>query len=142
MKRLIKLAVVILVCILVYNRYFGSEEEKASSKKVFNEVKDLGSAVKDFVTNEHDRFKEGKYDQVLNNIGQKLEIIGQSLETSAQKEEIRDLENERQQLLVEKTRIDKIEDSTEQKVQSQKLEDRLKKLLDKTEELVSRYMKE
>jgi hypothetical protein len=67
-KNILKLALLVIIGLLVYNYFFGDAEEKATSKKVFNEVKEVGVAIKDFVKDEHQRIKDGKFDKVLNKL--------------------------------------------------------------------------
>lgn len=67
-RSIIKLGVVLVVGILVYNFFFGTEMEKESSRKVFTEIKEVGVAVRDLLKSEKDKFDEGKYDDALTKI--------------------------------------------------------------------------
>ncbi|MCG8332624.1 MAG: hypothetical protein MI974_33375 [Chitinophagales bacterium] len=104
LRSLIKLALVLIVGILVYNFFFGTPEEKEQSRQVFTEVKDLTRSAVQLLKSEKDKFDDGKYDEALDKIGgliddlkgkaQKLEenrdLIDQIAELQSKKE---DLEN-------------------------------------------------
>ncbi|MEL7021072.1 MAG: hypothetical protein AAGK47_05650 [Bacteroidota bacterium] len=67
-RSLIKLVLVLVVGILVYNFFFGTEVEKEQSRRVFNEVKEVGVAVRDLIKSEKEKFDAGKYDDALDKI--------------------------------------------------------------------------
>ena len=62
-KSLLKLLVILVVGILIYNLFLGTDEEKQGAKKIVGEVKDVGVAVKDLVKSEKEKFDKGKYDK-------------------------------------------------------------------------------
>jgi hypothetical protein len=68
-KNLIKLGLFLLVGILVYNYFFGTPEEKATSQKIFGEVRDLGKSTWDLFRSEKAKFNEGKYDEAVDKVG-------------------------------------------------------------------------
>lgn len=74
-RLLIKIAVVVIIAILVYNYFFGTSAEKASSKKVFVEVKELALSIKDLVKSEKEKFEAGKYDKALEKINSAIKSI-------------------------------------------------------------------
>lgn len=76
MKFLIRIALLLVVGVLVYNYFFGTVEEKEQSKKVFNTAKEAGKAVWTFgkeafglLRNEKQKFDAGKYDEAVDNVG-------------------------------------------------------------------------
>ena len=64
-RSIIKLAVFLVIGILVYNFFLGTETEKESSRRVFTEIKEVGVAITDLLKSEKDKFDEGKYDDAL-----------------------------------------------------------------------------
>ncbi len=63
----------LLVGVLVYNYFLGTPNERESSEKVFRQVKELGKSVADMLKEERAKFKEGKYDKALDQIGNLLQ---------------------------------------------------------------------
>ncbi|MFK7933623.1 MAG: hypothetical protein AB8G22_08935 [Saprospiraceae bacterium] len=103
-RSLIKLGLVLVVGILVYNFYFGTETEKESSRRVFNEVKEVGVAVRDLIRSEKDKFDEGKYDDALDKIENAFGNLRQKardLEDSDLLDRLAKLEDKRQELETE-----------------------------------------
>lgn len=76
MKFLIKVALLLVAGVVIYNYFFGTPEEKEQSKKVFNTAKEAGKAVWSFgkeafslLRTEKKKFDEGKYDEAVDNVG-------------------------------------------------------------------------
>ena len=67
-KSLIKLGLLLAVGIIGYNYFLGTEAEKESSKKIINEVKDVGKSVGKLLKAEKQKFDAGKYDHALSKI--------------------------------------------------------------------------
>jgi cell division protein FtsL len=72
---LIKIAVVLIIGILVYNYFFGTSDEKETSKKVFGEVKELAVSIKDLVKSEKTKFDAGKYDDAIQKINSAVNSV-------------------------------------------------------------------
>jgi basic membrane lipoprotein Med (substrate-binding protein (PBP1-ABC) superfamily) len=68
-KNILQILVVVVVGVLVYNFFLGTPEEKQNARTIFNEVKDVGVAVKDLLQSEKEKFDAGKYDNALDQIG-------------------------------------------------------------------------
>lgn len=81
MKFLIRLAILLVLGILVYNYFFGTQEEKETSKKIFGEVRDLSKATWDLLRSEKQKFDEGKYDEAADKIGGLLDKLRGHAET-------------------------------------------------------------
>ncbi|HNM26497.1 MAG TPA: hypothetical protein PKL15_13740, partial [Saprospiraceae bacterium] len=64
-RSLIKIGLVLIVAILVYNRFFGTSAEKEQSKKIFGEMRDVVVSVGQLVKSEKTKFDAGKYDGAL-----------------------------------------------------------------------------
>lgn len=67
---LIKIAVFLVAALLAYNYFFGNEEEKAQSAKVFSQMKEVAVSVGDLAKSEKEKFDAGKYDAALEKLGQ------------------------------------------------------------------------
>lgn len=141
-KSILKIAVLLIVGILVYNYFYGDEAEKATSQKVFNEIKDVGVAVKDFVKDEHQRIKDGKYDKVLSKIedtltGLEAKVKNMDKETV---EEYKNLRKESRKL--EEELKSKEENQDLSKEERDSIESKLKELLEKTNDFIKEHATE
>jgi hypothetical protein len=72
-RSLLKLALLAVVCIVIYNYFFGDVSEKAQSKRIFQGVGSVFKEVKTLVRSERDKFDAGKYDAALSKM---QDIIG------------------------------------------------------------------
>lgn len=99
-KSLIKLAVVLVIGILIYNYFLGTDEEKATSKAIFHEVRDVAVGVKELVKSEKEKFDEGKYDDAVEKIGLVLTKLKKTAKNIDEKylSRIDELNKKRQQL--------------------------------------------
>lgn len=100
-KSLLKLGLILVVAILVYNYFFGTVEEKAQSKEFFTEVKDLGKAAWGLLKTEKEKFNQGKYDEAVDKVGglyNNMRRRAQDLEDSDLINRIDKLERKRQAL--------------------------------------------
>lgn len=68
-RSLIKLGLILVVGILIYNYFLGTPEEKETSKTIFREVKELGQATWSLLRSEKEKFDEGKYDEAIDKVG-------------------------------------------------------------------------
>lgn len=68
-RTVIKLGLLLLVGILVYNYCFGDKAEKEQSKKIFGQVGSLVRSAADLVRDEKAKFDSGKYDAALDKMG-------------------------------------------------------------------------
>ena len=131
MKTLLKIVIVLIVAILVYNYFAGTPSEKKQSEKIFREIKEVGNSVADLVKDEHKKFQEGKYDNIL----EKLKTAYADMERAwgETKPELMDKLHE-----LEKKR-DELEEASENprdSVDTEKLKRDLKELLKDTEKLL------
>ena len=75
LRSLIKLAIFLVAGILVYNYFFGTPEEKAQSKEVFSDIKDLTKSAVGLLKSEKQKFDDGKYDDAVDKIGGLIENL-------------------------------------------------------------------
>ena len=64
-RSLLKLAFIAIICIVVYNRFFGTDTEQEQSKRIFKGVGSVFTEVRGLVNSERDKFDAGKYDAAL-----------------------------------------------------------------------------
>ena len=64
-RSLLKLAFIAIICIVVYNRFFGTDSEKEQSKRIFKGVGNVFTEVRDLASSEKNKFDAGKYDAAL-----------------------------------------------------------------------------
>lgn len=74
-RSLLKLALMAVVCIVIYNRFFGSDVEKDQSKRIFKGVGNVFTEVRDLVRMERGKFDAGKYDAALDKMQGVLENL-------------------------------------------------------------------
>lgn len=101
MKSILKLLAVLVVGILIYNYFMGSDAEKQQSKEIFQKVKDLGQDAWGLLKSEKDKYDEGKYDGALDKISSLLGDLKDKAETISDSDlldRIRDLEDKKDEL--------------------------------------------
>jgi hypothetical protein len=142
-RALVKLVLLLVAGILVYNYFFGSADEKEDSKKVFGQVKGVVVSVGQLLKTEKDKFDAGKYDSALNKLGEvyhavraqarfldekvinrldELESRKSDLEKELQEIETNDLQNaspalKKKDPKVEKERVEKLADQAKRKAE-------------------------
>lgn len=148
LKSLLKLAFILVVGILVYNYFLGSDEEKATSEKVFRQVKEVGRTVGDLVKQEKEKFDDGKYDKAFDNLGKIYENLKGQVddpESREDKEKLEELEHQKEVLEKEteelKKELDKENPDEEKVKEGITLDEELKRLVDETTSLFEKVMK-
>jgi hypothetical protein len=148
-KLLFRIALFLVLGILLYNRFFGTAEEKAHSKAIIEEAKALGKASWALLKSEKEKLNQGKYDNALD----RIETLFGQLRTRARSEndrnaldQLAELEQQRRTLetRMERLNAQKVNASgmSERRAVSQEeavLKADLRKLLDQTES-VMQYM--
>ncbi len=74
-RSLLKIAALLIAVILVYNYFFGTNEEQENSRKVFGQIRGVVVSVGQLVRSEKDKFDAGKYDAALDKLGGVYKII-------------------------------------------------------------------
>ena len=108
-RSLLKLGLVAVVCIVIYNRFFGTDVEKDQSKRIFKGVGNVFTEVRSLVLTERDKFDAGKYDAGLD----KLQGILQNLKNHASDNKDIDLQNQIVQLEKRKIMLENQVNTTE-----------------------------
>lgn len=78
-RSLLKLGLLLVAGILVYNYFFGTVEEKEQSKEIFGKVRDVGKDAWALLRTEKDKFDDGKYDGAVDKVGTTVESLGDLL---------------------------------------------------------------
>lgn len=86
-RSLLKLGMLAVVCIVIYNYFFGTAAEKDQSRRIFKGVGNVFTEVRGLVRSEKDKFDAGKYDAALG----KMQDVLQRLRTHASETKDSDL---------------------------------------------------
>jgi len=140
---IIRLVLVLVVGVLVYNYFWGNNEEKESSKKVFNQTKALFVSVKDLIKSEKTKFDQGKYDNAI----EKVQDVYTDLKSKADKmdsesrEKLNQLDEESHKI---KNELNKTRNSGDNQMinEKEKIDGDMQDLLKKTEQLLKDINKE
>ena len=131
-KLLIRLLVLLVIGVLVYNYFLGTPEEKESSKTIFREVKQLGKSAWALLKSEKSKMEEGKYDAALDKIGilyDELEERARSGKDRESLDRIMELDRQRRALNDRLTQLEEDQAgarTSAEKQQAGKEEERLK----------------
>ena len=129
-----------VVGILVYNFFLGTPEEKASSKRIFNEIADVGKSVGQLIKAEKEKFDQGKYNDALQKMGNIFNDLKEKAKDSGDLlDRINDLEEKKENLEKELELTEKGE-TEEQK--AKELTRELEQLIEKTEDLANELKEE
>jgi len=138
-RSLLKLGFILVLGILIYNYFLGSDTEKETSKKIFGETKNLVVSVGKLLKSEKTKFDAGKYDKALEKIGNVYQSIKEK--ASGIDPDILDkvvkMDKKRKELMdeLEDIKSDST-DSDEAKSKKNKLKDELDKLVGETKRIV------
>ncbi|MCB0685997.1 MAG: hypothetical protein KDC53_05715 [Saprospiraceae bacterium] len=148
MRSLIKLALLIIVGVLVYNYFWGSESEKATSEKVFRQVKEVGKSIGELMKNERQKFKDGKYDEAFDKLGDAYDKLKGKVEEENNQEDkdlLQKLEKQKEELQREKEKIEQEleKDHPDEDVvkRSPSFEEELQDLVDETSRFLDKVIK-
>jgi hypothetical protein len=131
-RTVFKLGLILVVGILIYNYFLGTPEEKASSEKIFSEVKDLGVAAWGLLKSEKQKFDEGKYDEALDKVGNlfsNLREKASQLNDRDLSDRIDNLEQQRKDI---QEKVDRASDSLSEEEKAE-LKEQFRSLMDQTE---------
>lgn len=91
-RSLIKLGVLLVIGLLVYNYFLGTPEEKAQTQQVLDKGKEVLVSVGDLLKSEKDKFDAGKYDDALDKVGTAFDNIRDKAEEFADRDYLNRLE--------------------------------------------------
>ncbi len=98
-KNLIKIGALLVIAVIGYNYFLGDAEEKESSKKIVDGVKEIGKSVGGVIKSETEKFSEGKLDRVLAKMSAAMSTI------EAQPTEDTNLKGQLKELMIERNRL-------------------------------------
>lgn len=131
-RTVFKLGLILVVGILIYNYFLGTPEEKASSEKIFSEVKDLGVAAWGLLKSEKQKFDEGKYDEALDKVGNLFNNLREKASQLNDRDLSDRIENLEQQRKDIQEKVDRASDSLTEEEKAE-LRDQFRSLMDQTE---------
>ena len=76
-KYLLPLALFLAIFFVGYNYFFGTPEEQQQSQRIISKFTDLGGEVYDLLHTEKEKYDDGKYDEALAKISQRIEQLKQ-----------------------------------------------------------------
>ena len=74
-KYVIPLTILLTVGLVGYNYFWGTAEEKKKSQEIVGKFKDLGSEVVGLLKSEHKKYDEGKFDDALAKISERINFL-------------------------------------------------------------------
>ena len=116
---LIKLAVLLVAGLLIYNYFFGTSEEKAQSERTFSQMKEVAVSVGELAKSEKEKWDAGKYDTALAKLGASYKALregAQKLDAGLLRR-IDDLDQRKAQLQKELAAIEQSKAPPEQQAQ-------------------------
>lgn len=93
-KRLLSLAVMLIIGLLVYNTMFGDEADKENAKQITSGIKELIESTKD-------KYKSGEYNEAIDKIGdvfKQLKDKAETLNSGEYADDISELQERKQRL--------------------------------------------
>lgn len=142
-RLLLRLLLFIVVAVLVYNFFLGTPAEKEGAKKVFEQFKNAGNAVKELLISEKEKFDAGKYENVTRQVDNLFKNIKEEIKDT-DTNSLRELEALEKQKKSLQEDVDNFESDNENKDESTKqdrkkqLNEKFKKLVEDTERLLNK----
>jgi cytochrome c556 len=133
-RSLLKLGLLAVVCIVIYNYFFGNVEEKNQSKRIFKGVGNVFTEVRGLVRSERDKFDAGKYDTALS----KMQDVLQKLKSHATDSKDDNLQHQIAQLEQRKEQLEQKINATQTNVDNnryQKAGDKVKEISQMAQQL-------
>ena len=102
-KYVLPLAVLLIGGLLTYNYFFGTDEERQQTERILGKLKDLGGEVVDLLRSEKQKYDEGKFDEALAAINERIKVLKDMVRSSGEQQQqwshaIDDLEAKKQDL--------------------------------------------
>jgi chaperonin cofactor prefoldin len=98
LRSVLKYGFLLILGILVYNRFFGNDVEKEQSKKIFGETRVVLGSVRDLVRNEREKYRDGKYDNAIGHVREAFHSLRGNTKDKNTIAELDKLEQERQDI--------------------------------------------
>ncbi|TVR85309.1 MAG: hypothetical protein EA411_13145 [Saprospirales bacterium] len=140
MRLLIRIAILLLLALIAYNYFLGTEDEQAESQQVVENARQLGQSLVDMVVSERERFSEGKYDEMRDRIGTSIGFLrerGEEFNISGK--EFSALDEEKNEL---DSMIRQLDDMTKTGEESEQLEENIRTRIDRLIERMEQFIEE
>ena len=146
MKSIIRLGLLLVVGILLYNLFLGSPEEQAQSREIFGKVKELAKSSIDLLKSEKDKYDEGKYDGALDRIGNvfgKLKKNAEEIQDSELLDRLAELEDKRKALEqhLQESEVQEYDDQAAENRDKEEIQKEWESLIQETEDLMKKMEK-
>ena len=143
MRSILKLGLLLVAGILIYNYFLGTPEEKEQSKVIFREVKDLGKAAVDLLKTEKQKYDEGKYDGALDKIGNLFDSLknkAEDIQDSQILDRLAELENKRDALekRLKEAEVQEYSDESSEQAEKEAIKEEWNELIEETEALMKK----
>ncbi len=142
-RLLLKIGIFLVVGILIYNYFLGDNSEKAQSKAVFGEMRDVVVSVSGLLKTEKQKYDAGKYDQALDKLGDAYVVLRKQAVKldKTMMDDLNGLEKRQKSLQKELDSIERAEgksstSSIEQTARKQDLKKEMEALLRDTDKLI------
>lgn len=123
---LLKIGLILVAGILIYNFFFGTDVEKEQSRKVFGQMRGVVVSVGDLLKSEKAKFDAGKYDGALEKLGGAYRAVRERAQHLDQNV-LRRLDELEQRKALLKQELDSIEANDQQAAAPQPTKKGLKK---------------
>lgn len=123
---LLKIGLLLVAGILIYNFFFGTDSEKEQSRKVFGQVRGVVVSVGDLLKSERAKFDAGKYDGALEKLGDAYQAVRNGVKNMDEKVSKR-LEELEQRKAALQREVESIEQAEQQPAATQPAKKGLKK---------------
>lgn len=147
MKRIFSLVVLLVIGLIVYNQFYGTDEDKERGQVVVKETKEAFKSIFNLLKAEKDNYDEGKYEDALEKVGAIFKNVGEKVESLGDEFPDRFKELEEKKSAIEEKLDNKKEsiknpENRTNTVSDKELEDELKDLLKDLEKLTDDMNKE
>lgn len=137
-RLIIKIVIVVVTGVLIYNYFFGNSVEKEQSEAVYSKVKSLTVSVIDVLKGEKQKFDQGKYDKAIDKIDEAFNALrsDNSNLTPDEKANLQSLENEKESIQKDIKDAGKLDQDLADK-KSAEIDQRLLNLIKQSEHLIN-----
>ncbi len=136
-KRILKIAVLLLIAWIVYVQFWGTDDQKTMRKNLFESVRNTGKSIGQIAKSEKGKLKDVSFKDALSKVGDSLDKLKENTKNlgAKTKEKINKVEKAKEDLdnLLSKLKLKKDKDITE--AETQEAEEKAKSLSDLMEEL-------
>lgn len=147
-KSLLKFGLLLLVCVIGYNYFFGNETEKAQSERIVSKVRDVSKDAWALLKLEKEKYREGKYDGAVEKVETSVKGLGELLrqlsntakdvKDSGALDRISELQDKQREL---EARLENETPETYDAQEQKRIQEEIENLLRSTEEVMNKMDK-